>query len=195
VGATSTIIATLYQENRAPMRREIASLLLAGILSDTVVLRSATTTGTDRNMAEYLSTITDLPLEGFGREIMSAASLVAKKAVDEILALDRKHFGEGKTSFTLSQVEVNSLAEIMERKEEILAGLEREQARTGDLFTALMVTDTTELDSALFIKGDPVFLSLIRYPKLDENIHMLKGMLSRKKQLVPGLLDIIRKAR
>lgn len=193
VGATSTIIASLYQENRAPMRRQIASILLAGILSDTVVLRSATTTQTDRNMAEYLSTITDLPLERFGREIMSAASLVAKKAVEEILALDRKHFGEGKAAFTLSQVEVNSLAEIMERKEDILAGLEKEQARTGDLFTALMVTDTTELDSALFIKGDPLFLSLIRYPKLDENIHMLKGILSRKKQLVPGLLDIIRR--
>ena len=193
VGSTSTIIATLYQENRAPMRREIASILLAGILSDTVGLRSATTTRTDRNMAEYLSTITDLPLEGFGREIMGAASLVAKKAVGEILALDRKHFGEGKNAFTLSQVEVNSLAEIMERKDEILAGLEQEHLRTGDLFTALMVTDTTELDSALFIKGDPVFLSLIRYPKLDENIHMLKGILSRKKQLVPGLIDIIRK--
>jgi manganese-dependent inorganic pyrophosphatase len=185
----------LYQENRAPMRREIASILLAGILSDTVILRSATTTPTDRNMAEYLSTITDLTIDGFGREILGAASLVAKKAVEEILALDRKHFGEGKNAFTLSQVEVNALTEIMERKEEILAGLEQEQARTGDLFTALMVTDTTELDSALFIKGDPVFLSLIRYPKLDENVHMLKGILSRKKQLVPGLLDIIRKNR
>jgi len=195
VGSTSTIIAMLFQENRAPMRREIASILLAGILSDTVILRSATTTQTDRNMAEYLSTITDLPLDGFGREIMGASSMVAKRAVDEILALDRKHFGEGKNAFTLSQVEVNSLAEIMERKDDILAGLEQEQARTGDLFTALMVTDTTELDSALFIKGDPVFLSLIRYPKVDENIHMLKGILSRKKQLVPGLLDIIRKNR
>jgi len=194
VGSTSTIIATLYQDNRVPMRKEIASILLAGILSDTVILRSATTTETDRHMAEYLSTLTDLTIEGFGRDIMGAASLVARKPVDEILALDMKHFGEGKNSFTLSQVEVNTLTEIMDRKEEILQGLERQHAKTGGLFTALMVTDITELDSALFVKGDPVFLSRIRYPRVEENVYMLKGILSRKKQLVPCLTELIRKS-
>jgi manganese-dependent inorganic pyrophosphatase len=174
------------------MRKPIASILLAGILSDTLVLRSATTTETDRNMAEYLSTLTDLPVEEFGRDIMVAASLVARKPVDEILGLDRKLFGEGKGAFTVSQVEVTTMTEIMDRREEILAGLEREHARTGGLFTALMVTDITELDSALFIKGDPVFLSRIPYPKLDENVYLLKGVLSRKKQLVPGLTELIR---
>jgi manganese-dependent inorganic pyrophosphatase len=194
VGSTSTIIATLYQDNRVPMRKEIASILLAGILSDTVILRSATTTDTDRHMAEYLSTITDLTIDGFGRDIMGAASLVARKPVDEILALDMKHFGEGKNAFTVSQVEVNTLTEIMDRKEEILQGLERQHAKTGGLFTALMVTDITELDSALFMKGDPVFLSRIRYPRMEENVYMLKGILSRKKQLVPCLTELIRKS-
>jgi manganese-dependent inorganic pyrophosphatase len=194
VGSTSTIIATLYQDNRVPMRKEIASILLAGILSDTVILRSATTTDTDRHMAEYLSTITDLTIDGFGRDIMGAASLVARKPVDEILALDMKHFGEGKNAFTVSQVEVNTLTEIMDRKEEILQGLERQHSKTGGLFTALMVTDITELDSALFVKGDPVFLSRIRYPRMEENVFMLKGVLSRKKQLVPCLTELIRKS-
>jgi manganese-dependent inorganic pyrophosphatase len=194
VGSTSTIIATLYQDNRVPMRREVASILLAGILSDTVILRSATTTETDRNMADYLSTITDLPIDGFGKEIMGAASLVARRPVGEILALDMKHFGEGKNAFTVSQVEVNTLTEIMERRDEILEGLEHQQAKTQNLFTALMVTDITELDSALFITGDPVFLSRIRYPKVEENVYMLKGILSRKKQLVPCLTELIRKS-
>jgi len=193
VGSTSTIIATLYQDNRVPMRKEIASILLAGILSDTLILRSATTTEADRHMADYLSTITDLPIEGFGKDIMGAASLVARRPVGEILALDMKHFGEGKNAFTVSQVEVTSLTEIMDRRDEILEGLEGQQAKTGNLFTALMVTDITELDSVLFVKGDPVFISRIRYPKLEENVFMLKGILSRKKQLVPCLTDMIRK--
>jgi manganese-dependent inorganic pyrophosphatase len=193
VGSTSTIIATLYQDNRVPMRKEIASILLAGILSDTVILRSATTTDTDRHTAEYLSTITDLSIDGFGRDIMGAASLVARKPINEILALDMKHFGEGKKAFTVSQVEVNTLTEIMDRKDEILEGLERQQEKTGNLFTALMVTDITELDSALFVMGDPVFLSRIRYPRMEENVYMLKGILSRKKQLVPCLTELIRK--
>ena len=194
VGATSTIIAGLYQDGRVPMRKEIAALLLAGILSDTIILRSATTTETDRRQAEYLSTLTDLPLDAFGKEIMAAASVVARRPVDEILALDMKHFGEGKNAFTVSQVEVTSMTEILDRRDEILEGLARQQAATGHLFTALMVTDITELDSTLFVKGDPVFLARIRYPKVDEHVFLLKGILSRKKQLVPCLTELIRKS-
>ena len=193
VGSTSTIIASLYQDYRIPMRKEIASILLAGILSDTLVLRSATAMETDRNTAEYLSAITDLPIDAFGKDIMGAASLVARNPVNEILSLDMKHFGEGKKAFTVSQVEVSTFTEIMDRKDEILEGLERLQARTGNLFTAIMVTDVTELDSILFIRGDRVFISQIRYPKMEENIYILKGILSRKKQLVPILMEIIQK--
>ncbi|MCX5847750.1 MAG: putative manganese-dependent inorganic diphosphatase [Deltaproteobacteria bacterium] len=193
VGSTSTIIASLYQDYRVPMRNEIASILLAGILSDTLILHSATTTETDRHTAEYLSAITDLPIEAFGKDIMGAASLVALKPVDDILSLDMKHFGEGKNSFTVSQVEVSTFTEIMDRKDEILEGLERLQAKTGNLFTAIMVTDITELDSVLFIRGDRVFISQIRYPKMEENVYILKGILSRKKQLIPILMELIQK--
>jgi hypothetical protein len=108
--------------------------------------------------------------------------------------MDMKHFGEGKNAFTVSQVEVSTLTEIMDRKDEILQGLERQHAKTGGLFTALMVTDITELDSVLFAKGDPVFLSRIRYPRMEANVYMLKGILSRKKQLVPCLTELIRKS-
>jgi len=193
VGSTSTIIASLYQDYRIPMRKEIASILLAGILSDTLVLRSLTAMEADRNTAEYLSAITDLPIDAFGKDIMGAASLVARNPVNEILSLDMKHFGEGKKAFTVSQVEVSTFTEIMDRKNEILEGLERLQARTGNLFTAIMVTDVTELDSILFIRGDRLFISQIRYPKMEENIYILKGILSRKKQLVPILMEIIQK--
>jgi manganese-dependent inorganic pyrophosphatase len=175
------------------MRNEIASILLAGILSDTLILHSATTTETDRHMAEYLAAITDLPVDTFGKDIMGAASLVALKPIDYILSLDMKHFGEGKNAFTVSQVEVVTFTEIMDRKEEILEGLERFQAKTGNLFTAIMVTDITELDSILFIKGDRIFISQIRYPKMEENVYLLKGILSRKKQLIPILMELIRK--
>jgi manganese-dependent inorganic pyrophosphatase len=174
------------------MRKEIASVLLAGILSDTVILRSATATETDRRTADYLSAITDLPVDSFGKDIMSAASLVTRKPVEYILALDKKQFGEGRNAFTISQVEVTTLAEIMDRKAELLDALERLWEKSGNRFSALMVTDITDLDSALFIKGDPVFISRIPYPKLDEGIFLMKGILSRKKQLVPYLTELIR---
>jgi manganese-dependent inorganic pyrophosphatase len=192
VGATSTIIASLYEEHRVAMLNGIASALLAGILSDTVVLRSATATETDRRTAEYLSAITGVALEDFGREILCAGSLVGRKPVDEILALDRKRFGDGRNAFTISQVEVTTIAEIMDRETELIEGLERQQEKTGNRFSALMVTDVTDLDSALFIAGDPVFISRLRFPKLDEGVFLMKGILSRKKQLVPTLTELLR---
>lgn len=193
VGSTSTIIAGLFQDSHIPMSKEIASILLAGILSDTLILHSSTTTDTDRHVAEYLSAITDLPIQEFGKEIMSASSLVAREPVEYILTLDMKRFNEGPISFTVSQVEVVTFTEIMDRKEEILEGLDRLREKTGSLFSALMVTDITELDSILFIRGDRFFLNHLAYPKMEENVYLLKGILSRKKQLIPILMEIIRK--
>ena len=117
VGSTSTIIANMYRDYKIPVKKEIASILLGGILSDTLILRSATTTDIDRDTAEYLSNITDLNIDDFGREIVSASSLISSKPVDEIINMDMKRYNEGSHTFTVSQVEVNDPDEIMERAE------------------------------------------------------------------------------
>ncbi len=191
VGSTSTIIATLFRDHRIPLKRETASILLGGILSDTLILQSATTTPTDREIAEYLSEITDLDIQTFGTDILSAASLVSKKPVDEILNLDLKEYTEGDHRFTVSQVEVNSQEEIIDRKSEILDGLENLSGNL--LFSALMVTDITSLDSLLLIKGNRDFIGKIRYPRVEDNIFLLKDILSRKKQLLPYLMELVKR--
>ncbi len=191
VGATSTIIAELYQEQKMPLARNIASALLAGILSDTLILQSATTTGTDRMMAEYLSDITDLDIQELGRDIMFAASLVGSKPIPEIIRMDMKEYAAGDRSFSVSQVEVNFPNEMLERKEEILGRLQTLREQKGYLFSALMVTDITELASYLFIEGDRTFIGSISYPKLNGGVYVLKDILSRKKQLIPYLLELM----
>jgi manganese-dependent inorganic pyrophosphatase len=191
VGSTSTIVATLYRDYRVPLKKETASILLAGILSDTLILQSATTTPTDRELAEYLSEITDLDIQEFGSDILSASSLVSKKPVDEILNLDLKEYTEGEYSFAVSQVEVNSQEEIMDRKEEILKALEKLSG--NKLFSALMVTDITILDSLLFITGNRDFINKIGYPRVEDNIFLLKDILSRKKQLLPYLMELVKR--
>ncbi len=191
VGSTSTIVATLYRDHRVPLKKETASILLAGILSDTLILQSATTTSTDREMAEYLSEITDLDIQEFGTDILSAASLVSKKPVDEILNLDLKEYSEGDFQFSVSQVEVNSQEEIMDRKEEILRGLGNMSGNL--LFSALMVTDITKLDSLLFITGNRDFIGKISYPRVEDHIFLLKDILSRKKQLLPYLMELVKR--
>jgi len=194
VGSTSTIIASLYTDFKIPLRREIASILLAGILSDTLILRSATTTDIDRDMARYLSEITDLAIEEFGNDIMHAASQVGKKSVKEILNMDLKLYPQGKKTYSVSQVEVTTLTQLMERRDEIINELEILQKSDGLLFSSLLVTDITELNSIFFISGNGDIIKEISYPKIYENIFSMKGILSRKKQLIPYLTDVISKS-
>ncbi len=193
VGSTSTIIASLFKEHKLPLKKDTASLLLAGILSDTLILRSATTTESDKETAGYLSEITDLDIMEFGNEILGAASLVSKKPVDEILSLDLKKYEGDDYVFTVSQVEVNSQEEIMDKQEEVLDKLEALREKNSALFSTLMVTDITELSSILFIADKSDFARRINYPKLADNIYMMKDILSRKKQLLPYLMELVKK--
>ena len=193
VGSTSTIIANLYRDYKIPVKKDIASILLGGILSDTLILRSATTTNIDRDTAEFLSQITDLNIDEFGREIVAASSLISSKPVDEIINMDMKKYNEGPYSFTVSQVEVNDPDEIMERSESILSHMGILAEQKGYLFCSLLVTDLNKFISYLFVTGKDEFVKKIEYPKYADHIYLLKDVLSRKKQLMPYISDIIKR--
>ncbi len=193
VGSTSTIIAGLYRDFRIPVKKNIAAILLAGILSDTLILRSSTTTQTDIDTAEYLSQITGLPVDEYGGDITNAASVISSKPVEEIVSMDLKEYAEGSMKFCVSQVEVNDPGEIMERSAEILSHLAGTAKRNGLLFSSLLVTDLNILSSYFFICGSDDFSRRIEYPKHAEGIYFLKDVLSRKKQLMPYIAEIIKK--
>jgi len=193
VGSTSTIITGLYKDNKIPVRKEMASILLAGILSDTIVLKSATTTRTDIDTAEYLSYISGLSVEGFGAELAEAASVISSKPVVEIVSMDMKEYNENGMKFCVSQVEVNDPEEIMDRSGEVLRHLDDITKQQGLLFSSLLVTDLARLSSYLFICGSDDFIRRIEYPRQSEGIFFLKDVLSRKKQLMPYIAEITRR--
>lgn len=193
VGATSTLIATLFMENKVPMPKPIASILLAGILADTLILQSATTTDIDRDVAEYLSNITGLDIDELGSDIMSASSRIGKRSANDVIQQDMKEYTEGEHSFTVSQIEVDNPEEIMERKEEFLFALETEKKAKKLLFSALMVTDVTKLTSFLLISGNATFIQSITFPKQEQDMYVLKDIVSRKKQLIPLLSEQVEK--
>ncbi len=193
VGSTSTIIANLYRDYTVPVTKKIASILLAGILSDTLALRSATTTDTDIETADYLSRITDISIDDLAIEITDASSLISRKPVHEIVSMDMKTYTEGDFSYSVSQVEVSHPEEIMERSDAIIEYLQSKYESKNMLFSALLVTDLNELNSHLFVCGRDEFVKKIAYPKFQENIFILKDVLSRKKQLMPYISDIIKR--
>jgi len=197
VGATATIVTNLYREQRVPMRREIAAILLCGILSDTLFLKSATTTPTDQEAAAYLSRVTGLALAELSREIQDALNQLGGKSAAELVALDRKEYAEGGVTFAVSQIETVTLDAMVQRREEFIAVLDEARQEAGQLFASLLITDITALDSILLVGGDKALVSAFTFPRLDDGAFVLKGVVSRKKQLVPmlsELCDALRKA-
>ena len=189
VGSTSTQIAVLYKEYKIPIPKDIASLLLCGILSDTLILQSGTTTDVDREIAEYLSDITDLDIKELGNEILLAGSNISGRNAGELIRQDMKEYTEGKISYTASQIEVGNPKEILERKADFMAELEIERRSHKALFSCLLVTDITKLSSVLLMDCDPKFTEFITFPKQEENVYYLQGVVSRKKQLIPLLTE------
>jgi manganese-dependent inorganic pyrophosphatase len=201
VGATCTIITGLYREQRIPMKKEIASILLCGILSDTLGLKSATATAVDREMAEYLADVTGLDIPALSGELQAAANKVNALPAEDLVALDMKEYIEGAWRFSVSQIETNTPDELVARRQEIFASLE--QALGERLFAALLVTDVTALDSLLFVAGKKAFTSSLGFPRIEAyragtgvggGIYLLKEIVSRKKQLIPLLTELIEKA-
>ena len=189
VGSTSTLITGLYQESKIPIPKEIASLLLCGILSDTLILQSATTTEIDRTTAEYLSNITDLDIQTLGKDILQAGSGVKGRTATQIIHQDMKVYEEEKGNYTVSQIEVSNIDEVLARKEELMQELEIERRGNKALFSSLLVTDITQLSSILLMAMDKKFAPFVTFPKQEKDVYFLKNVVSRKKQLIPLIAE------
>lgn len=193
VGATCTIVTNLYRQYHVSIPREIASILLCGILTDTLVLQSATTTDEDRETAEYLSNITNLDIQTLGQDIITASSSLKGRSAEDVTKQDMKEFNEKGHKFTVSQIEVSSPSEVLDRKEEFFKLLESVRSSRSCLFSALMVTDIINLTSIMLVAADQKFLQVAEIPRAEENIFILKNVVSRKKQLIPLLSEQIEK--
>ncbi|MDR1894366.1 MAG: putative manganese-dependent inorganic diphosphatase [Spirochaetales bacterium] len=193
VGATCTIIANLYREQGVLPDKNMAALLLCGILADTLGLQSVTTTGADREEAERLSSIAGLDLLALAGDLQNVANQANTGPAEELISLDRKEYSEQGTAFSVSQIETDTVDYLITRREEIAAALGNYQSARGQLFSALLVTDVTTLDSLLFVAGSKAFTAQLNFPKVDSNIYRLKGVVSRKKQLIPLLSELVEK--
>jgi manganese-dependent inorganic pyrophosphatase len=172
-----------------PIPKEIASILLCGVLADTLGLQSATTTAEDRDTAEFLSNITDLDIETLIRDIQQAASRIGDRSALDVIHQDMKDYSEGGFLFTVSQIEVDTTNELLSRKTEFLDALENERNERDALFAALMVTDVSKLKSNLLIAAKESFLSLLEFPRREDGVYFLGDIVSRKKQLLPLLTE------
>ncbi|MBD5427229.1 MAG: putative manganese-dependent inorganic diphosphatase [Treponema sp.] len=191
VGSTSTIVANLYRESHVSIPLEIAQILLCGILSDTLILHSATTTDIDRETADYLSSITGLDVQSLGQDVLNAGSHIGARSAADVIKQDKKEYRDERNVYTVSQIEVDGTDELLARKQEFLDELEITRRSHGALFAALLVTDIARLSSLMLVSADKHFLPYITFPKQEDNVYFLKDVMSRKKQLIPLLSELI----
>jgi manganese-dependent inorganic pyrophosphatase len=190
VGCTGTIITGLYHEANIELPRDIAGLLLAGLLYDTLILRSPTCTPRDERVAAELAAIAGEDIEVFGQAIFAAAaSDLNEKPAEALITSDFKEFSIRDVKFAIGTVETASPATIEGRSRELLTTMHRITQERGYASFLFMIVDIINLRCHLLIWGGENAAAEALGVKLEEDGHsvLVEGLVSRKKQLVPLL--------
>jgi manganese-dependent inorganic pyrophosphatase len=192
VGSTCTIVAALYREHEVAPDQNIAALLLAGIISDTVILKSPTTCNRDREMVNWLEQVSGLDYAEFGNDIFSSCSSIAAYGTPEkAIRSDFKRFGVADYLFGVGQVEVVGFDEFYTLQEELREALSRVRQEERLPLAGLMVTDIYSETTLFLAEGKNALAHVMGYPQLEPHLYELKGVMSRKKQLVPHLMKVL----
>jgi len=190
VGCTGTIIAGLYHEAGVSIPREVAGLVLAGLLYDTLMLRSPTCTAKDERVAAELAQIAGEDIEQYGQEIFAAAAAdLNGRSAEALITADFKEFTVGDTKFAIGTVETASPATIEKRTPEILSAMQRISQERGYASLLFMLVDIINMECRLLIWGGEYAVAEVLGASLEADGHsvVVEGLVSRKKQLVPLL--------
>lgn len=199
VGSTSTLVTEQVENAGLSLPPSMAGVLLAGLLSDTLILTSPTTTDRDKIAAERLGRwafIGGGPLEGeeiksYGQKVLQAGAGLSYRTPEEIVSNDMKIYDSGGFHFSISQVEVSDLVQVEEHLANLTRALQDLQNRRGLDFTMLLVTDVVCGSSRLILSNTPAVLDGLPYPPNPDGTRMAEGVVSRKKQLLPAVLGLL----
>ena len=192
VGCTATIILKLFKENGLAPSKETAGLMLSAIISDTLLFKSPTCTQCDAKAGKELAEIAGVDLKEYGLEMLKAGTALGDKSEAELLNMDMKIFEIDGEKIGVAQVNTVNEAEVLERKEKLLAEIDNIIAKEGLKFFMLAITNILTNDSTVLVSGDGNDIIEKAFgEKVDSNLVTLKGVVSRKKQIIPPLTKAI----
>lgn len=193
VGSTNTIIYSLFKENKIDIPKDIAGLMISGILSDTLALTSPTTTNLDKIIVKALSDIIGFDYNNYANEMFKAGTSLEGKTKDEIVNEDIKIFPVDDKKFAVSQVFTLNYEEILKEKDKYIELIEEIKVNKECELVLLCVTDIIKNGSYIFYtKDNEEQISLAFNIKDIHQGYYLEGCVSRKKQLVPNIMEIIK---
>ena len=168
----------------------MARTMLTGIIADTLILRSPTTTVQDMQAVEMLARLAKVPsVQEFGEKLFSISDNLATQDPDEMILSDFKKYENNGTKMGIGQCEVTTLSDVGEYAQTYIDALQKIADGQGLDWTLLMVTDVLRENSVLLASNNKANKDL-PYAKIDEQIYDMPGVMSRKKQLLPTLLSV-----
>ena len=190
VGSASSIVYRMFKESGVVLPKEIAGLLLSGLISDTLLLKSPTTHESDKVIAPELADLAGVNLEEYGLAMLKAGTNLASKSAGELIDIDAKTFELNGNQVRVAQVNTVDIAEVLERQAELEAAIEETNAANGYSDFVLMITDIVNSNSEILAIGSNMDKVEAAFNFVLENNHaFLAGAVSRKKQVVPQLTE------
>jgi manganese-dependent inorganic pyrophosphatase len=193
VGSTCSIVADLFKTHKLTPEPNIAGIMMAGIISDTLLLNSPTATPLEGELLDWLSPIAGIEPEALADIIFTAGSVVINSKPAEVISSDCKIYDEGELRFSVSQIEELGFDKFWKKEDALGKALEAYRIKEKLFFSFLLVTDINSHDSLLVVAGNNELKASINYPQRGQsNIYELSGIVSRKKQLIPYISSLLK---
>lgn len=192
VGSTNTIIYRLFKEAGVSIPYDIAGIMLGGIISDTLALTSPTTTSVDIEVVNNLEKITKLNYKEYGRDIFNSSMNIDNKTDEELINTDIKKFQNGDECFMVSQITIMNAEKILKRKDSLIKALNNIRDKNNSSFVILMVTDILKSGCYMLYSDDNYAYSTL-VKALGKDVFeglFLDGVVSRKKQIIPLIMEV-----
>ncbi len=192
VGCTATIILKMFKENDIVPSREVAGLMLSAIISDTLLFKSPTCTECDIKAGKELAEIAGVDAEEYGLEMLKAGTALGDKTDYELLNMDMKVFDIEGNKIGVAQVNTVNEAELLEKKVSLISEINSIIEEEGLKFFVFIITNILSNDSVGIVLGEGTEVVEKAFnEKISDNLITLKGVVSRKKQVIPPLTKAI----
>ena len=187
-GCTATILLQEYKANGVEVSKEEAILMASSIMSDTLLLKSPTTTDYDKKALEELEKLARIDIKEYGLELLKEGTVLNDFSAEELISLDAKSLDKNGTKFIIAQVNTVSIPDVLKRQEELEKAINEEIENKGLELFVLAITDILNSNSEIIVLGNKVEAVEKAFDKkLENNRAFLEGVVSRKKQLLPNI--------
>lgn len=193
VGCTATVLYELYNEKRIEITNKIATLMLSAIASDTLVLKSPTTTEVDKNAVRMLEKIAGLDLTKYGVDMLKAGTDISDFTPEQVINIDSKLFEQSNKKFRIAQVNTADLDSIFKNQAYFEQAINDDIQKENLDFYVFAATDIINSNSRIISLGnDAPVVEKAFGVSVDNNTAMLENIVSRKKQMLPPILDALK---